>query len=776
MSDEEEEVEEQHQPRDPEKPFTGRAVENGVVRFTSVSQIKMFDAESEGCPRKWAYRYVFGIKLEKTGALTKGDEFAKSLEHYLKTGEDLLPPTLRPLKPYLPVPGGDLEVERKFATGVKGKDIEKAIAAREQLVKLLRSEHAGTAVFRAQIEHLRTEIKKYARLVVHDIPVDGAADVRHHRGVFVDEDGKLRSEVPGMVVGETGDLKTVSRIHPHKITRGENAGTILPAFALNAAQICEDPQMLAYGVYDADTHSELTHVRLSHYYANKTKREAEKRTGLLSIEQLRERFHRRVEQPVLEMHDVAQASCIEEIEPNIRACDSFTHVDPENPKGKPKKGCGYRYQCPLSTEQMSLNMFGNSEVRGMSLFDTVNQPQVPATPAAPQPPHDEAAYRAQVEAERLKLAAQTAPGVQQPSPPAPAVNVCVHCGTPLDGTNSSRKTDGTIKHIGCAAAAVVVAPPPVPANYEHKAVAPPPPPPGALAPTEGAVGVKPPDAPTVDWIDAARPMPPAEIAAVENPEMRARLELHSKLWHEREAARLAEQAKNEPPVESKWCQPQSPKIVISPEIVLAKKFICHCGKSYSLTTLKPIQEGDKLVSVIPRHKPVNAAPAAPPAPPAAPALPPSPPQQQMQLASSVAPPPPSPSAPQIEFSGDEDEEEEIVVPSPQVLQEVAKLAQTVSDVVSSSVIAPPPPPPVNGNGFVNGTNAAFQAQAAGEMTKMMEEMFGPEGQPAAERFDPTVAWVADNSGGEITVTLKITRATLREFAQMIASYMKGDEQ
>jgi hypothetical protein len=647
--------------RDPDEPFLGRAIENGIVRFTSAKQITLFDAQSEGgCPRKWAFEYVFGKKLKKTGAFVEGIDYAEKLEHYLKTGEEVLPPILQPAKKFFPTPRNretglfDLEVEQAFAPGPKGlgKEIELAIKEREQLLSI-----GNTFMHKVTVENLKAAILKHAGLVIHDIPVDGAADVRHCRGEFIDEEGKLRKEPKGYIVVETGDLKSTSRIHPHRIMKGENAGTILPGYAKTAAEVCDNVQMVLYGLYGHGKYPDATHHRLSHYYANKTKKEAAKRTGLISVAQVLEKSQR-IAGVVLKMTEVAGVQKIQDVEPNLYACDTYTHVDPDDPKGeRTLPGCGHRYYCPLSSSQISMGLFGYNEehkIMGLSAFDTLDAPANGANgtqQSAPVPQLDAATYAAQLEAEKQKLAVQ--------------VGVCTLCAAPLMANNSSRLQDGRVVHIGCPRAAV--APPPPSAPVSVSAPSPPvvaPPPPAV----EGAVGVRPPDAPTVDWIDSAKPLPPEEIARVEDPALRAKLEEHRRLWLEREAQKAA--ANPVPAADVKWCQPQCPRVVITAEILTAKKYICHCGKSYSVTMLKPIQDGDKLVSVIPKHKPVNKLEVTPP-PPSLPAAPPS------QLSLPQAPPPP------VE-----------VAPPPPV------------------EIAPPPPP-------------SAPPPPRGEMTDMVEKMFGP---------------------------------------------------
>lgn len=599
------------------KIFLGAAVANGRIRFTSVSQLVLFDPRYEGCNRKWAFRYVFGKKLKRTTALDKGDSFAKSLYNYLTTGVDALPPTLQPIKRFLPHPGPDLECERKFATGRNGEDILKAIRIREAMLD-------GSIDRAAAL----SEFQKFAGLTIAGIPVEGAADFRHARGEYVDEDGTLRKEFRGQVVVETGDLKSTTRIHPQIVKSGVNAGSVLPGYAKTAEQVCDHPQMVGYGVYST-RYGGVTHVRLSHVYASKTKKEGAKRTGLLSVEQVLEKWHGRQADVAQKMEQVATALKIEDVEPSPSSCDAYYHVDPDDPAGKRTlKGCGYRYICPMSTMQIAPMMLGNFKEDAMSLFDQ-SPPPAPMPPSEPsngatRTPIDPAEYAAAVEAEKARLQAQLA--TVTPAPLSPAA-------------------------------------PPAP-------------------PFQGAVGVQPPDAPAADWVSSAEPVPPGEISQITDPELKEKVELHAKLYVERAAAKAAEEAAASPVV-SKWCASSTLKVVITTEVAVAGKWICACGKEYSLKTLKPIKEDDRHITVIPKHKPVNkpeesalvkaaeatvaSAPqpvlppppvppvSPPPAPqqqlmrylPPDPPAPPPPPSVQIQQASSPLPPPPPPAPSEV---------------------------------------------------------------------------------------------------------------------------------
>src|SRR6266705_11746 len=116
------------------KPNYGHSVSNGKINYSSVSQIKMFDPKDDGCPAKWAYSYMFGIKLDKTKAQTGGSSLGELTEHYLTTGEDVLPDVLQRAKKFFPNPFNkdgvlDLECEQPL-----GPDLGKAIELRKMLL------------------------------------------------------------------------------------------------------------------------------------------------------------------------------------------------------------------------------------------------------------------------------------------------------------------------------------------------------------------------------------------------------------------------------------------------------------------------------------------------------------------------------------------------------------------------------------------------------------------------------------------------------------------
>jgi hypothetical protein len=95
---------------------SGHAVENGVIRYLSVSQIQEFDESTTGgCPRKWFFNKVKRLPSKQTGAQALGEAVHSQNEHYLLTGQDVLGPIARAGKHLLPEPGPDLLVEHPLA-------------------------------------------------------------------------------------------------------------------------------------------------------------------------------------------------------------------------------------------------------------------------------------------------------------------------------------------------------------------------------------------------------------------------------------------------------------------------------------------------------------------------------------------------------------------------------------------------------------------------------------------------------------------------------------
>lgn len=644
-----------------DRPFLGSSIKDGRIRYSSVSQIKLFDHRVfGGCKRKWAFQYKFGKKeTAKTKAKTLGSDLGERQEHYLKTGEDVLPPILQEAKRFWPKPDPvkkDLEVELPMAV-----DIEKAVFLRDSAIK-----QGGIPP-----ENLLREIERLAGLTANNVPLDGAPDCAHFRGEYVDADGVKQPELPGLVVCEIIDLKSIKRIDARKVVKGKDAGTVLPGFSLTVAEVCDDPQMLGYGKSKINKRPDLTHIRLGHIYAQKERKGAAKRTGLISVDEVRHRWQR-YDVTMREMEEVATADRPDDVPYNTDACDAYHHVDAN---GETQQGCMHRLYCPLSQAVAVQNLFGIKET-GMSLLDQVPGTVAPPVPAAPPPPVlDDVTYKAQTEAEKAKLIADD-DDIEDDDTVTDFNDPNFH---PLDGlegyegrgqlcngrgfyTNKNGQGFVTVeKGHSCAGCAVPAPPLPI-----------------------GAVN--PPDSPTPNLLDAADPLPAEEIAKIVDPVLRATAEKHAAEHAEREAKVSDDKAQAKATkngTSGVWCPGGKQRIVLTMEMVVQRKLVCaQCGKT---NALKPAKQPDgSYEATIPNHKPVSdkvetphqAPPvpvqvSAPPPPPPAVTAPPVP--SQAAPAMVLAPPPPAPPPPVV------------VAPPPPVVQ--------VAPAPPVQVAPPPPPPP-----------------------------------------------------------------------------------
>lgn len=650
------------------RPYTGSAVVNGKIRFSSITQIKLFDPRSEGCNRKWWFQYPGKKKLLKTDALDKGIDFGGKLEHYLKTGEMVLPPTLQPAQKFYPEPRNpltgelDLEVEQPLG------DIVKAVHFRDEYLKAANESQAFK-------DEILARMKRFAGLSAKDIPLDGAADYKHRRGSYKNEEGVETREHPSICVGEIGDQKVISRIKPHKIMRGENAGLVLPGWAKTGAQICDDVQMVSYGRSEIDKHPELTHIRLSHVYAQKTSKGGAKRTGLISVDEVLFRFER-VENLVGEMVDVATADRVDDIKYNNYACDSFTHVSPEDGKTI-LPGCGHRYYCSLPNTVAVQNILGRYKESAMSLFDKLPPGALPgssdAPPTTPTSPlssplhlHDAVADRAAVEEYKKKLRAEDAARSTNP------IMIKIGCGAPGCGDGCGvgwiRSPEGGIgAFLTCPACKGEGKQIRLAAGSEE---APPPP------PSPHPMAVTPPDAPPpAPLIEAAAPLPPSAVAEITNPVLKATVEAHSKEHARLQAEKdAAEAAAKQAAGTSVWCAGSSKALIPTMEQALVGKFVCECTKVFSLKSLKQ----DDGMFLVKRHKPVNK---------------------------------PEAVAPVLTIVGDDDDDEGELLQVPEAPPpppaSPGEMTQMVNEMFGApSDVPPPPPPPAH----VNGKNGAAKVE------------------------------------------------------------------
>lgn len=234
-----------------------------ILEKVSVSQIASFDpTQPAGCPRRWWFRYVAGKPEPETQAKSKGKDFHTSIEHYLKTGEDVLSPEVR---------------------------------AGKHLIR------------RGERQHVEVQVPDQVfrlKLDFAGVYLSGRIDLLDCGTVHLDGEG---AEVSEDVI-EVLDWKTTSSI---------------AAYGKSGAALLTDPQMVGYGlaVLNADKYADR--VRLSHvYFQTRGQKLAAKRTIVATRDHL-EGEHRRLTAVVSDMQRVAEISDASEVPKNLLACSAY---------------------------------------------------------------------------------------------------------------------------------------------------------------------------------------------------------------------------------------------------------------------------------------------------------------------------------------------------------------------------------------------------------------------------------------------------------------------
>lgn len=246
------------------------AVEDGVIRHVSPSQIQTFDADTYGgCPRKWHFDKVQHFPRKLIKALDVGTAVHAELEHYLATGIDALGPIARAGKRFLPAPREYLLLE--WDAGSQGC-----------------IEAAG-------------------------VPVAMYIDVVNYSEEFIDDDGEIRDD-PGTV-----------EVIDHKTTKDLK-------YAKTAVELRENIQMLMYGEYVRrrawlELSSPLHRIRLSHnVFQTKPPGHAKKVSTVVSLDHVASAWSR-VETIVERMKVTAGIERIEDVEANYASCNAFVECD-----------------------------------------------------------------------------------------------------------------------------------------------------------------------------------------------------------------------------------------------------------------------------------------------------------------------------------------------------------------------------------------------------------------------------------------------------------------
>lgn len=194
----------------------GRAVQDGNVRFLSVSSLEKGDSSKPtGCLRRWHYQYIGGIKEPPSDRMEAGERMHAEIAHYLTTGENILSAQVMAGMHMIPEPGEDLLVEH-------------------DIVPQMPDGKSGIAI---------------APLRASGIPIVGAIDLIHGRGINKGTDDIENIYDPEGTI-EVIDWKSCRTLD--NIKKGP--------------ELLKSIQMAGYGKYVFETEPNANLVRLSHGY------------------------------------------------------------------------------------------------------------------------------------------------------------------------------------------------------------------------------------------------------------------------------------------------------------------------------------------------------------------------------------------------------------------------------------------------------------------------------------------------------------------------------
>lgn len=266
------------------------------LRFVSVSAINSADAADGGCPRKWAFRYIDGIKQPETDKQRRGVEGHAEIEAYETTGDSrAVGPEVAQGLHVVPEPGADLNVEWDVLKwpGVVYPDP-------------LTEAHSAALLHSAPV--------KYA-----GVPLTGFIDCWHRRGTNKGTMDITQVRDPAGTL-EVIDWKFVGSMQ----------------YAKGESELAHMTQLASYGRWAFTVYDDVPAVRLSLGYFPRKGR-PQKVSKLVHREDVEEQCDHAAGVVRLLQH-VAKEPSAESVEANTSACDKYG-------------GCFYRSLCsaPMRT-------------------------------------------------------------------------------------------------------------------------------------------------------------------------------------------------------------------------------------------------------------------------------------------------------------------------------------------------------------------------------------------------------------------------------------------
>lgn len=375
------------------RDYLGHTIVNGELRFASVSSVKLYDPHTKGgCPRRWASRYVFGLKEPDSdyvqAAKDAGIALDKEVKHYLRTGEKNLSALALKGLHILETPGPDLGLDVAINT-----------------VSYFRNGQPFAALPEGQRYPSDVQVVIRSELTAAGVPFVGELDIIHGRGHYRDDDGEFYADPPGTI--EVADLKFKSNAKD----REGNSTFFMPS------DLVRDVQMAGYGEWVGRVRPNASNIRLSHLYFPKKGAFPTKVTRLHVLDDCR-RTWEYVDTVVGEMKQVAKETNIERVPGATGSCDAYG-------------GCCHREYCTAykrSSLDALYNKIADDHVQEKTMGLLASNPQMMQQPQQSAPP-----MQAQLAEEEAQMRAQAAQQQQQmpqaPITPQQLLAVCVRLGS-----------------------------------------------------------------------------------------------------------------------------------------------------------------------------------------------------------------------------------------------------------------------------------------------------------------------------------------------------------
>lgn len=279
--------------------YYGHSVLDGVLQYGSVSSVKMFDPNTKaGCPRRWAYRYVHGLKEAESEnsrvAKDKGIKLDAQLKNYLRTGDKAVSSLALKGLHILETPGSDL------ATDVKLHTVTRTLNGIVLPPRVSDDERDPEGVV----------IKITSSLTAAGLPFVGEVDYAHARGHYRDDDGQFQPDPPNTI--EVCDIK-------FKTYAKDRQGN---STFMHEADLVRDIQMAGYGEHFRRTEPGLEHIRLSHLYYPENGGFPTKVTRLHVVQDVIPTWNY-VDAVVHTMKDVAAEKDIEKVPYQAASCHAY---------------------------------------------------------------------------------------------------------------------------------------------------------------------------------------------------------------------------------------------------------------------------------------------------------------------------------------------------------------------------------------------------------------------------------------------------------------------